>query len=498
MPLYCSQGHNNPEINRFCRECGQQLPLAVGNILDKRYRIVSYLGHGGFGRTYLAEALHRFNERCVLKEFAPQVQGTAELEKAKQLFEREAGALHQLRHPQLPGFWELFQADMGGGVGCLFLVQDYIEGQTYFDLFKSGKRLNEAEVVQFMCQMLPVLSYIHSKGVIHRDISPDNIILRNSDSLPVLIDFGGVKQIAANAVEQFTNMGVLQTRLGKKGYAPEEQLRHGQVYFSSDLYSLAATVLVLLMGKEPQHLYDVYKGSWRWGKEIALTPPLEAVLQKMLAHKPGDRYSGADIVLQILQSQLPQTSTNLVASLQTVGIGTPHTANSNVSQINTLVVAPKAKKTVPINTTQAVKNPQPIKNPVTNNQVIQKSPQLLNKISSWTLRIAGGMSVIVFSGFTGWTVMNSMLNSTPLSPLVKQAPNNSPSNSEISRTEEIFKRRQALGIDETSFNNQVNQRFYDKHPELNGRQLSAGSEDAALREEWYKIAEELLADNRPR
>src|ERR687885_599080 len=84
----------------------------------------------------------------VLKEFAPQVQGAPELEKAKELFEREAGALHKLHHPQLPGFWELFQADMGGGRGCLFLVQDYVEGQTYFDVLKSGQRLSEAEVTQ--------------------------------------------------------------------------------------------------------------------------------------------------------------------------------------------------------------------------------------------------------------------------------------------------------------------------------------------------------------
>jgi serine/threonine-protein kinase len=491
MPLFCSQGHENPEINRFCQKCGQQLPLAVGKILDKRYRLVSYLGHGGFGRTYLAEALHRFNERCVLKEFAPQVQADADLHKAKELFEREAGALHQLRHPQLPGFWELFQADIGGGSGCLFLVQDYIEGPTYFDLLKSGKRLNESEAIQFMCRMLPVLSYIHSKGVIHRDISPDNIILRISDNLPVLIDFGGVKQIAANAVAQCSNMGILQTILGKKGYAPEEQLRHGQVYFSSDLYSLAATVLVLLMGKEPQHLYDVYKGAWRWGKEIMLTDALEAVLQKMLAHKPGDRYWGADIVLQILQSQLPQTSTNLVVSSQTIGMRKPNIQNSNVSQINTLVVAPKAK-TVPVQITQ------PAKQQNYNNQVIQKPPQFMSKIGLWTLRVAGGTSVIALSGFTGWTVMNSLINSTQLPSLEKQVLNNSPKASENTRTAELFKRRQTLGIDETSFNNQVNKRFYEKHPELNDRQLSTSSEDAALREEWYKIAEELLAENQSR
>jgi serine/threonine-protein kinase len=118
-------------------------------------------------------------------------------------------------------------------------VQDYIEGQTYFDLLKSGMRLNEAEIVQFLQQCLAVLAYIHSQGVIHRDISPDNIILRTSDNLPVLIDFGGVKQIAATAVSKFSQIGV-STCLGKKGYAPEEQLRKGEVFVNSDLYSLAS------------------------------------------------------------------------------------------------------------------------------------------------------------------------------------------------------------------------------------------------------------------
>src|ERR671932_2454072 len=214
IPLYCSQGHKNDSSYRFCQQCGQRLPLGAGHVLEKRYRIVSQLGQGGFGRTYLAEALQRFSDRCVLKEYAPQVQGAPELQKAKELFEREAGALHKLHHPQLPGFWELFQADMGGGVGCLFLVQDYIEGQTYFDLLKSGKRLSEAEVLQLLYQILPVLSYIHSKGVIHRDISPDNIILRNSDHLPVLIDFGCIKQVAATAVSNLTRLGALSTRIG--------------------------------------------------------------------------------------------------------------------------------------------------------------------------------------------------------------------------------------------------------------------------------------------
>ncbi len=503
MPLYCSQGHKNDPSNRFCTDCGQHLPLAVGKILDKRYRIVSHLGQGGFGRTYLAEALHRFNERCVLKEFAPQVQSAPELQKAKELFEREAGALHKLKHSQLPGFWELFQADMGGGVGCLFLVQDYVEGQTYFDLFKSGKRLSEAEVIQLLCHMLPILSYIHSRGVIHRDISPDNIILRKSDDLPVLIDFGGVKQIAATAVSKFTSIGGVETRLGKKGYAPEEQLRKGQVFVNSDFYSLAVTALVLLTGKEPQQLYDSYKGSWRWGKEFSLTPKLEAVLQKMLAHKPGDRFASAEEVLKALPSQPPPatpplTSFNSVriqpkaVAVESNPITAPHAQNPNVSHMHTLVVAPA--KPAPI----AIAAAQPAASPIApnpNNPVIQKPPQFLSWIGSLGLKLAVGTGFALVTGLVGWAVMSSLIRSINLDPVgersARTAPGNSPDNT---RTETLLSRRQALGMDEAYFNAEVNRRFYAKHPELNGRQLTTSPEDAPLREEWYEIAEDLLRE----
>ena len=73
MPLYCTKGHENPTDCRFCQHCGEPLPefvsnnIVTGMILGARYRIVRELGHGGFGRTYLAEDLNRFNEPCVLK-----------------------------------------------------------------------------------------------------------------------------------------------------------------------------------------------------------------------------------------------------------------------------------------------------------------------------------------------------------------------------------------------------------------------------------------------
>lgn len=461
MPLYCNQGHENQTESRFCLHCGEPLWLTMGHILEKRYRIVSQLSSGGFGRTYLAEDLHRFYERCVLKEFAPQVQGDRELQKAKELFQREASALYKLNHPQLSGFREFFQADKGDGIGCLFLAQDYIEGQTYQDLLKSHGKLSEAEVTKILRQLLPLLSYIHSQGVIHRDISPDNLILRHSDHLPVLIDFGGVKQVAATAVFKFTQLGQVPTRLGKMGYAPEEQMQQGQVFPSSDLYALAVTALVLLTGKEPQELYDSYKGTWLWRREIRVSSRLETVLQKMLAYKPGDRYQSANEVLQALQSQT-----------------TPPSPAPNVSQMRT------------VNFVGQKLGPNP--SPSQHKGGVMAIPTLhLAWLRPWAVRVTGA-GLVVLIGMGTWALVNSVIHSTQLLSVAQRSRSTSHGSPEKVRMDKIRDRLKALKINQASFNTQVDQLFYPKHPELNKRQLTSGLKDTALRDEWYNIAEELL------
>jgi serine/threonine protein kinase, bacterial len=322
--ICCSQGHENPGTNNFCQVCGGKLsPPAVNNlvsgaILEGRYRLVQQIGQGGFGRTYLCEDLNRFNEPCVLKEFAPQVHGVPALNKAKDLFEREANVLYKLQHPQIPKFRELFQ--MTSGAGGLFLVQDYVAGHTY--RYALGSRLQqnqtfrEDEVRQLLINLLPVLEYTHSLGVIHRDIAPDNLIMRSSDGMPVLIDFGGVKLIAVNAEMQATGNTEPLTRLGKVGYAPPEQMQRGTVFPHSDLYALAATCLVLLSGEEPIELIDPRTMNWQWRQAIKLESDLGEVLDRMLQSKPNDRIPSATEVLKALQ---PSAISLPVATPTTVG-----------------------------------------------------------------------------------------------------------------------------------------------------------------------------------
>jgi serine/threonine protein kinase len=245
---------------------------------------------------YLAEDIGRFEEKCAVKEFEPQQEDELS-EKSLQLFQREATILYNIDHPQIPKFQAIFQEE-----NRLFLVQDYVEGTTYRDLLNQriaqGMTFSEAEVRQFLQQMLPVLAHIHSKGIIHRDISPDNIIQRASDRLPVLIDFGVVKEVFTRV--QMVGAASHATSVGKLGYAPSEQIQSGRAYPSSDLFSLAVTAMVLLTGKEPQDLFDDHNLTWNWQSYAATSPALADVLNRAVNYRPGDRYQSVSEMAQAL------------------------------------------------------------------------------------------------------------------------------------------------------------------------------------------------------
>ncbi len=282
--------------------------IPTGTLLRQRYLIKQVLGQGGFGRTYLAIDQERFNELCVLKEFTVPYHDDALIDKAKILFQREASTLHQIQHAQIPRFWAAFEHEQR-----LFLAQDFVKGQTYRTLLQGrkqrGQTFSETEILYLLKHLLPVLSYLHNFGIIHRDISPDNIILQISNDsyeiggadtfnakLPVLIDFGSVKEAASH----WPIISTI-TRVGKVGYAPPEQLQTGNVSPHSDIYALGASCLVLLTGREPQSLLDSQTLTWQWQPYTQMSEGLATVVQKMLALHPGDRYQSAEDVWADLQ-----------------------------------------------------------------------------------------------------------------------------------------------------------------------------------------------------
>ncbi|WP_293131331.1 serine/threonine-protein kinase [Microcoleus sp. bin38.metabat.b11b12b14.051] len=448
-------------------------PIYPGITLHNHYRIVRELGHGGFGRTYLAEDAHRFNEPCVLKEFAPQVQGSYALQKSEELFEREAGVLYKLQHNQIPRFREMFRVSIVDR-GYLFLVQDYVPGQNYRFLLdarkRQGLRFIEAEVNQLLIQILPVLEYIHSLGVIHRDISPDNLILRLSDGMPVLIDFGGVKEIAATVESLFAETEgnatpAPATRIGKLGYAPLEQMQMGIVYPHSDLYALAATVLVLLTGKEPHQLLDSQTLNWNWRADCSLSPNLSLVLGKMLAQQPSQRYSSAREVLQALSGNPP---------LQQPPPPQPAPDFALTQQ------PPEHSQPIPV--------PPPVpKLPGTPVRVAMIGNQ--QKMPAWQMFLFV-IAVLSSMGAVGWFAGNYVLNIQSKVQKIPQTPGPKQQQEDALRD-----RFSELKIDDRFYSGYVNlvdETFYAKYPELGGRLLKEGDEDRQWRERWQKIGDDLL------
>ncbi|MBE9181790.1 serine/threonine protein kinase, partial [Oculatella sp. LEGE 06141] len=371
-----------------------QSPIVVGTVLQNRYRVLSILGQGGFGRTYLAEDQGRFNERCALKEFIPTQSGVYALEKSKELFQREAAILYQIQHPQIPQFRATFEENER-----LFLVQDYVEGKTYRELLNERKAqhttFSEAEVQQLLRQLLPVLAHIHAKGIIHRDIAPDNVMLRQQDYLPVLIDFGVVKEIATRIQQPDTVQQA--TTVGKLGYAPPEQMQTGRAYPNSDLYGLAVTAIVLMTGKEPQDLYDDHSLSWTWQRYASsnISPNFAQVLNKMLSHRPGDRYQSVSEVAQALH-----LSANPAATLPAQPASPDLPSNTEVSRMQTLAVGRR-----PDPVSQSANYPRRA------DPVIPEPREESVWDNPWAVvAIAAGLAIV--TGIAAWAVVSAVLNTS--------------------------------------------------------------------------------------
>jgi hypothetical protein len=482
------------------------LPLPDGTIVQNRYRIQRMLGQGGFGRTYLAEDTNRFNETCVLKEFEPASQGSKHAQKAEELFTREAKVLHQLHHPQIPQFRELFQIKTQNRE-LFFLVQDYVEGQTYEQLLNDrrnrGMTFSESEAIQLLQQLLPVLDYIHRSGIVHRDISPDNIILRDLDQKPVLIDFGVVKAAATQAVHSG------QTLVGKPGYAPIEQLHKGSADSSSDLYALAVTIIVLLTGREAQSLFDSMNMTCQWKQYTNASPAFAQVIDRMLSNRPRDRYPSAQEVIEALSMV---SSRSMVLTNAPVPMPPPLPSNStHPTHQGTVALAGKRhrRSTVANSTTTTGTYPRPwfesaFDAPLA---VFQGTYRLLK----WMFRAMFGIVRWTMFGITKLIVrlllwILAIVSLIWLVPQVfpyvaKSVPDFSKAVPDLSKmlprptsvqAIDYEAACQKLGIDYNDFIAQVNDEFYRKFPARRGKPLTQSQADERFRSEWHRLAQDLL------
>jgi len=281
-------------------------------LLNNRYRVLNKLGAGGFGNTFLAEDTYLpSGRRCVIKQLKPLTHDTQAYQQAQERFQREGAVLEELGegNNQIPRLYAYFSE-----AGQFYLVQEWIEGQTLTQKVEQQGSLKEKEVTDILLSLLPVVDYTHSYHIIHRDIKPDNVIMRQRDGLPVLIDFGAVKEAVKTAVNPQASAAAQSMVIGTPGFMSPEQAA-GRPTYASDLYSVGLTAIFLLTGKIPQQLEtDAQTGEFLWRQEVPnLHSNLATVIERAIRFHSSDRFASAKQMLDTLRAESSMSQMETVA-----------------------------------------------------------------------------------------------------------------------------------------------------------------------------------------
>jgi CHASE2 domain-containing sensor protein len=320
LQAYSSQAPKTPteEITKLSPTVyplGQE--LTVNTLLNNRYKIIESLGSGGFSNTYLAQDIQRpGNPVCVVKHMRPANQNSEYISVLRRLFNNEAYILETLgKHPQIPYLLAFFEENQQ-----FYLVQEFIDGHPLSDELAPGVPRSRAEVMNILKEVLQVLVFVHSYGVIHRDVKPNNLMRRKTDAHIVLIDFGAVKQVQSQMQPQELENQTIA--IGTPAYAPGEQMS-GMPRLNSDIYSLGIIVIQALTGVNPKVFRrDVNTGAviipiasetgeqiWKYWWELAdTTEVVTRVVDKMVHLDFTQRYQSATELLNIVETLIEPDS----------------------------------------------------------------------------------------------------------------------------------------------------------------------------------------------
>jgi serine/threonine-protein kinase len=277
----------------------------LGKLLEGRYQVMQVLSAGGFCQTYLAQDTHIPNRpTCVVKHLKPANSSPNALQTLRWLFTGEAQALEKLGcHNQIPRLLDHFEENQE-----FYLVQEFVQGHTLSAELQPGKPWSESQVFYLLQEVLQILEFIHSHGLIHRDIKPNNLLRRRHDRRLVLIDFGSVKQawtqvvtLQGQKINTFS-IGLPATiTIGTPGYMPTEQER-GKPRPNSDIYALGIVAIQGLTGIHPTQLdTDPDTCEILWQQHRKISPELAQIVDKMVCYSFTDRYQSATEVLAALE-----------------------------------------------------------------------------------------------------------------------------------------------------------------------------------------------------
>lgn len=296
------------------------MPLAIGTLLDRKFKIVQVLGEGGMGTVYKVEQLDRPGRFWAVKELlispnTPEDERKTAIER----FNKEIDLLYDLKHPRIPSLGVSFQEH-----GNYYFLMEFVPGKSLEKVLETTNApLGEEKVVKWMMQVCEALTYIHSRvpPIILRDLKPGNIMVTPDDNVQ-MIDFGIARRFDPNKRTNTENLGTISyaspehlgsiTSPGQRRSAKNPG-RLVQTDARSDIYSLGATMSHLLTNHEPDPITTPTPGSML-GKNPRLRTisvagrticPVEQVIIKAMQQEPAQRFQNAEAMRMALAQCLP-------------------------------------------------------------------------------------------------------------------------------------------------------------------------------------------------
>ncbi|MEL6556244.1 MAG: tetratricopeptide repeat protein, partial [Cyanobacteria bacterium J06621_11] len=277
--------------------------------LQQRYEILEKIGEGTFGITYRGRdrKLPKF-PLCAIKKL--KVSLTIPEQKELALFLQEAEVMQSRlrkvgRLEGVPMLLAAFEEK-----GYYYIVQEYIHGSSIREILWKTPIQSESTVISWLKDILSTLQLVHDQGVIHCDIKPDNLIVRESDGKVVLIDFGAVKKLEIGlSTLKSQKSSLSKTVVGTEGYMPWEQER-GRAEFNSDLYALGMTAIEALTGRSPRDFVHSWKTEVDLERYKEITPKMKRFLAKCVKYGTTERFQSVRETSRALEGVLDTPSSH--------------------------------------------------------------------------------------------------------------------------------------------------------------------------------------------
>jgi len=481
------------------------MTAAQGQVIGGRYRLERRLGAetgGPQGELWQASDQLAADGPVALRRIGPE----QDQARARELWSRLQGVLH----PQVPRIGAVIEAE-----GQLWLVREWQAGRTYQQLLelRAERQLvfGAGEVLLLLRQLLPVLAALHSQDLLHGDLSPANLLRRDSDGLPVPLDFGLVRG---------TSAGPAGERLlgATPGYAPPELARGEPAQPWMDLHALGVVSLVLLSGDGPERLLDPATMQWRWPAALEHEPELLRHLQRLLSRHPEERFASAGQALVAFQSLAMPDSTGPVPRADRTVVLVPEAAPAapppppsapaaaeaaiaaaiaadvaaDVAAAPRRPAVERAEPQLPLRTAAATTPPPPAAVAVTDS-VRRRHEEREEEAEGgfWPVLIALVLSAVVGTA-VGWWWLSRGKVAAPAPGGQSELPSSLPP-SEVDQRQQLLNRLRAMQVDRAWFLSLVDAALLAQYPERNGRLPSDSLEDVPLRRVWNELAEEWLA-----